>query len=1051
MYSCKLKLYLIGCPSVFAEIIENMPPMENFTHEFIKTQSEDLYQLSKADIIFLQYEDNNRLQYVFDNKKQTAEVILIAQKEQLNKLLELPHLFYDIWFTPLSENEIRFRFLKFQRHKKLEKDNWQTENYFETLINSVPNLIWFKNKNGIHEKVNDSFCKTVHKTKKQVEGRDHFFIWDVAPDDPDNNAEDCAQSDKMVMDSGITCTSEETVQSGDDLMLLNTYKSPLYDLDGSVMGTVGVAMDITKERKYECEIIEKNNTLETLFSTIDCGMIIHKVSDSEIISINPAALQILGYDSQEELEKNGFNVIAPSVLDEDKPKLKETIQSLKNVGDSVNTEYRVRHKNGDIVYVMGEIKLSEENGEPVYQRFLVDCTTQRVREYNERETIKRHNSDLIQALTSDYNLVVCIDLGSGLGYSIRVEECPCNILKTYFNENIIFGESMEQYINHCVYEEDRELLAKASSIQEILNSLSEKNVFSVNYRVICNGKMSYYQMKCVKTGYWSMAEIVVIGFRSIDSEMREEIKKKQMLEEALMQANRANKAKSIFLSNMSHDIRTPMNAILGFTALALSHTDRKEQVEDYLKKIMSSSNHLLGLINDVLDMSRIESGKMKLEEKPCSLSDLLHGIVNIVQTEARSKQLDLSMDASEIKDEDIYCDKLRLNQVLLNLLSNSIKYTEAGGAVSLTVREAPHTEGDSAAYTFIVKDNGMGMSPEFLRHIFEPFERERNSTISKIQGTGLGMTITKNIVEMMKGTIAVESEPNKGTTVTVTVNFRINKDVQKPCAIPQLKGKRALVVDDDYSVCDSVSDMLQQLGMRVEWTLSGKEAVMRTLQAVSRNDCFSVYIVDWLLPDISGIEVIRKIRKEINSDAPIVIITAYDWTDIEEEAREAGVTAFCRKPLFFSELHSTLLSIISPDDNEKEEKQPLYKCRAGRILLAEDVELNQEIAVAILSDAGFTVDVADNGQIAVDMLQNSQPGYYQAVLMDIQMPVLNGYGAAKAIRALENKELANIPILAMSANAFEEDKQEALKSGMNGHIPKPVDIEALFKALDSVL
>ncbi len=564
--------------------------------------------------------------------------------------------------------------------------------------------------------------------------------------------------------------------------------------------------------------------------------------------------------------------------------------------------------------------------------------------------------------------------------------------------------------------------------------------------------MRYFQMKVVRTGAWEKIQGVVMGFRSVDVEMREEMEKKSLLEDALMQANRASKAKSVFLSNMSHDIRTPMNAIVGFTALAITHIEHKERVEEYLKKIMTSGNHLLSLINDVLDMSRIESGKMHLDEKECSLPEILHGLKNILQADVHAKQLELYIDTVDVFDEEIYCDKLRLNQVLLNLLSNAVKYTGAGGIISLRITEKPGAPAGSANYEFNIKDTGIGMSQEFVDHIFEPFERERNSTISGIQGTGLGMAITRNIVDMMNGSIVVKSEQNVGTEVTVSFTFRLHSGEKIPQDIPQLKGCRALVVDDDFNSCDSVSYMLGQIGMRAEWTLSGKEAVLRTRQAVMRDDIYSVYIIDWLLPDMNGIEVTRRIRKEMGEGVPIIILTAYDWTDIEDEAREAGVTAFCSKPMFLSELRSCLHSIVNAEEEERKGGLLEQKSfRAGRILLAEDNELNQEIAEAILEEAGFTLEVAKDGQEAVDMLKDSEPGYYQLVLMDVQMPVMDGYEATRTIRKLEDQRLASIPIIAMTANAFEEDRQEALKSGMNGHIAKPIDMEALFDILEKVL
>ena len=876
-----------------------------------------------------------------------------------------------------------------------------------------------------------------------MEGRGHAYIWDVEFDDPA-----CIESEREVMSKRQTCVSEETVKSGDGIKLLTTYKSPLYDLDGSVMGTVGVAIDVTQERAYEQEIIRKNHTLETVFTSMDCGILCHSLDGSRILSVNRAALKILGYESQEELVAEGFNMVADSVIDEDKSKLRKCMARLKKAGDSVSVEYSVKHRGGEILHVMGNIKLLEEDGELFYQRFLLDCTRQKIQE-REKE---RHNQELVQALSVDYNLVCFFELELGKGITLQVSDDHMHMFEPILQGELLLEERMEDYIQKFVYEEDRGMLRKAASRSSLKEELLNKRVYSVNYRTLWNGEMRYFQMKAVRTGAWEDGQGVVVGFRSVDAEIREEMEKKNLLEDALMQANRASKAKSVFLSNMSHDIRTPMNAIVGFTALAITHIEHKERVEEYLKKIMTSGNHLLSLINDVLDMSRIESGRMHLDEKECSLPEILHGLRNILQADVHAKQLELYIDTVDVFDEEIYCDKLRLNQVLLNLLSNAVKYTGAGGIVSLRITEKPGAPAGSAHYEFNIKDTGIGMSQEFVEHIFEPFERERNSTISGIQGTGLGMAITKNIVDMMNGSIEVKSEQNVGTEVTVSFTFRLHSGEKIPQDIPELKGCRALVVDDDFNSCDSVSYMLGQIGMRAEWTLSGKEAVLRTRQAVMREDNYSVYIIDWLLPDMNGIEVTRRIRKEMGEDVPVILLTAYDWADIEDEAREAGVTAFCSKPMFLSELRSCLHSIVNAEEecirNSLIEKKNF---RAGRILLAEDNELNQEIAEAILEEAGFTLEIAGDGQTAVDMLKESEPGYYQLVLMDVQMPVMDGYEATKIIRKLEDQKLAAIPIIAMTANAFEEDRQEALKSGMNGHIAKPINVDTLFDILEEVL
>lgn len=541
--------------------------------------------------------------------------------------------------------------------------------------------------------------------------------------------------------------------------------------------------------------------------------------------------------------------------------------------------------------------------------------------------------------------------------------------------------------------------------------------------------------------------ILVMSDRTSDWKMN------QALSEAVRAAETANRAKSTFLSNMSHDIRTPMNAIIGFTTLAVSNIDDQKKVRDYLGKILSSSSHLLSLINDILDMSRIESGKIHLEETEVSLSDVLHDLKTIISGQIHAKQLDLYMDAMDVTNEDVYCDKTRLNQVLLNLLSNAVKFTPAGGTVSVRLKQLPRTVKGSELYEIRIKDNGIGMSPEFVKKIFSPFERERTSTVSRTQGTGLGMAITKNIVDMMGGTIEVQTEQGKGTEFIVRLPFRIQSEQHHTEKIAELEGLKALVVDDDFNTCDSVTKMLVKVGMRSEWTLSGKEAVLRARQSMELGDAFHAYIIDWRLPDMNGIEVTRQIRS-LGDDTPIIILTAYDWSDIEAEARAAGVTAFCAKPLFMSDIRETLMTAIGLSQDKPEDSllpKANTNFRGKCILLVEDNELNSEIAVEILNEYGFLVDTAENGAEAVEKVKNSASGNYDLVLMDVQMPVMNGYEATKEIRALDNPALAGITILAMTANAFDEDRKKALECGMDGFLSKPIVIEELIAMLQKNL
>jgi len=524
------------------------------------------------------------------------------------------------------------------------------------------------------------------------------------------------------------------------------------------------------------------------------------------------------------------------------------------------------------------------------------------------------------------------------------------------------------------------------------------------------------------------------------------------LREAARIAEKSNAAKSAFLSNMSHDIRTPMNAIIGFTNLAIRDPSDTERVTEYLGKIRSSSNHLLSLINDVLEMSRIESGKIELEEKPCSLPEILHDLNTIIVGQVEAKQQELTMDALNVINEDVYCDKLRLNQVLLNLLSNAVKYTPAGGHIAVRVCQLESDDPERGNYEFRVKDNGIGMAPEFAAHVFEAFEREKTSTVSGIQGTGLGMAITKSIVDMMGGEIRVETEKGKGSEFIVSVSFRLQSAAAPDRRIPELTGLHALVVDDDFNTCDSATTLLTQIGLRPEWTLSGKEAVLRAKQARERGDGFRVFIVDWKLPDLNGIEVARQIRAEVGEDTPILLMTAYDWPSIKDEAIEAGVNAFCNKPLFLSELYGALTRVLgSVEEHKPQDIEAAPVSFAGRrLLLVDDIEMNREIAVAVLEMNDFEVEEACDGTEAVEKVTTAEAGYYDAVLMDVQMPTMNGYEATRAIRASGSPN-AQIPIIAMTANAFDEDKKAALEAGMDGHVAKPIDVARLMEVLGGIL
>ncbi|MEY8522403.1 response regulator [bacterium 1XD8-76] len=516
------------------------------------------------------------------------------------------------------------------------------------------------------------------------------------------------------------------------------------------------------------------------------------------------------------------------------------------------------------------------------------------------------------------------------------------------------------------------------------------------------------------------------------------------LELAREEALEANKAKSTFLSNMSHDIRTPMNAIVGMTAIATAHIDDREQVQNCLRKITLSGKHLLGLINDVLDMSKIESGKMTLTEERISLREVVEGVVGIVQTQVRGKDQNFNVHIDNIVTEEVYCDSVRLNQVMLNLLSNAVKYTQEGGTIQLSLfqEEAPPEKGEDYIRTHLtVRDNGIGMSPEFVEHVFDSYSRADSRRVHKTEGAGLGMAIAKHIINAMEGSITVKSEQGKGTEFQVILDLEKAEVEEVNMILPAWK---MLVVDDDETLCRTAVESLDSIGIQADWTLSGEKAIEMITKHHRMRDDYQIVLLDWKLPGMDGIMVARQIRRILNEEVPIILISAYDWNEFEEEAKDAGIDGFIAKPLFKSTLYHGLKRYMDVEEQQIEKDMDLT---GHRILVAEDNDLNWEILSELLSDIGMELEWAENGKVCLDKFRESGEGHYEAILMDVRMPVMTGYEATEAIRALEREDAKTIPIIAMTADAFSEDIRRCLDSGMNAHTAKPINLDEVVALL----
>lgn len=603
-----------------------------------------------------------------------------------------------------------------------------------------------------------------------------------------------------------------------------------------------------------------------------------------------------------------------------------------------------------------------------------------------------------------------------------------------------------------IVQEEREEIRQILSLENIRKELLDKEYFEIRCGLLDENETTETCVLTITTADRTGGRPVsaTISIRSIENVLRKEEAQRELLALAAQRAEEANRAKSDFLSNMSHDIRTPMNAILGMTAIAAMHIDDKDRVADALNKITLSGKHLLGLINNVLDMSKIESGKVSLTENEFNLSDAIEGLVSLFHTQVAAKKLELKVNTVAVEHENVIGDEQRLQQIFVNIMGNAVKFTPEGGEIRLSITEKTSKVIDRGCYEFVFEDTGIGMEKDFIDQIFEPFARAADTRTTRIEGTGLGMPIAVNIARMMGGDIQVESKLGQGSKFTVTIYLKINyitqEDLQALVSLP------VLVVDDEEAACISACEILNSLKMQAEYVLNGDAAVARISKAHEDREDFSVVILDWKMPGKDGVETAREIRKVAGDDIPIIILSAYDWADIEQEATLVGVNAFIEKPLFKSRMTHVLKDVLGIRNQEEKESEldsfREHDYSGKRVLLVEDNELNIEVASELLEIVGLKVETAYNGEEAVEKVSEKPAGYYDLIFMDIHMPIMNGYQATAAIRASERKDLKEIPIIAMTADAFVDDVKRAKEAGMNGHIAKPVDIAKLEKAME---
>ena len=825
--------------------------------------------------------------------------------------------------------------------------------------------------------------------------------------------------------------------------------------DGSPVKFYGIFLDVDEEMRARQNEEAKTTSLVSALSSVYVDVILVDLAEGTTgpIKMDSVGRNIQGGYFAEPGRQYSMETYVNSYVHPEDRKLFVPVINIENCRDffSKRSEYSFNYRSvrdGKTHYTQVQfVKPAADRDELVIgYRSMDEQEAQRLEKIRQEHELL----GIIEALSSEYASLFLLNADKNTYHTIRTNE----IGKSLTAENAEAESGLRRYVDAYVVPEDREKMHEVCMISRMDEVVPETGIYSVNYRQLAGDGFTHGQMNIARFTAEDGAAYFVIGLRDISQAVKRELEAQHALQEAYDAAEAANRAKSDFLQTMSHDIRTPMNGIIGMTAIAAAHIDDKERVQDSLQKITHASRHLLALINEVLDMSKIESGKVSLAEEEFNLSDLIDNLLTMTRPQVEEHEHELKVNIRKVEHELVIGDSLHIQQAFVNLMSNAIKYTPNGGRINLSIREIPCNQEKVGCYEFVFRDNGIGMSEEFLKHIFEPFARAEDGRISKIQGTGLGMPITRNIVRMMGGDIQVESKLHEGSTFTVTIFLKLQDTDAKADA--RFANLSVLVADDDEMSMESAVGALEELGMKAEGVLSGQAALDRVIHRHAEGRNYNAVILDWKMPGMDGVETARAIRYKVGNDIPIIILSAYDWSDIEEEARQAGVTAFISKPLFKSRLQRVFEEVLGGVEEESGSDSPLQTfdemdLSAYRCLLVEDNELNAEIATEILEESGLNIDHVWDGAEAVETMLQAEDGKYDIVLMDIQMPKMNGYNATRAIRASERKYLKTVPIIAMTANAFAEDVQAARTAGMNEHIAKPIDLKVLAKIMDKWL
>lgn len=787
--------------------------------------------------------------------------------------------------------------------------------------------------------------------------------------------------------------------------------------------------------------------LTQLYNTVPCGIIQFTTGpEHKIINANRRAWEIYGY-SEEEYWQCVRDPFTP-VMEAEQDKFRKIVEDISQNGGRVSYEREGRRKNGEQCFVSVSMeRLENSNGKEVIQAVFNDITETRMLQMEREQEQLIENRSLRAAICTAYPLIMSINLSQN-SYECFIQEK--NIVK--YDEKGRYDDMVDITMGRAYpsYQED---FGRRFSREALMRRYEEgeRELYMEMQMMGDDGEYHWISLYVIRVDNPYSDDMLVIGLMKVLDEQRaEKARQERLLRDALTSAEAANKAKSEFLSRMSHDIRTPMNAIIGMSTIGQLKINVPNRVRDCFEKIDSSSRYLLTLINDILDMSKIESGKIVLAKRKFDFSEFINEINTIIYPQTRERGIDFVIHHHEPMERFYIGDELRLNQIMMNLLSNAVKFTAPGGRITVDIQELKRENG--LAYLGLsVSDTGIGMSEDFMKKIYQPFEQENPGTARNKIGTGLGLSIVYNIIQLMGGTIAVTSEKNRGTTFELSVPlepvYDTEEEKRRRMTEDALKDIRVLVVDDDAMIGEQTAAIMSNIGISPVWVDSGVRALEEVRKMMQAGCTYDVAMIDWLMPDMDGIETTRQIRKIVGPDTTIIIISAYDWSDIEEEARQAGANNFISKPLFQSVIYDTLMHLNIEPHERKEQRQPVSSLDGLQVLLVEDNELNLEIAKTLMEMQGVCVDTAENGREALDKFTDRPLDFYHAVLMDIRMPVMDGLSATKAIRELDRKDAKTVPIIAMTANAFEEDRRLAIKAGMNGYLVKPIDINKLFEEL----